>query len=94
VFLSTKEPYGPILDSSVVSRTVRHAMNRARVVGVPAAAHALRHTAATQMVCQGASFKEIADVLGHASLATTAIYAKLDLTTLARVALPWPGTRS
>ncbi|WP_321869778.1 tyrosine-type recombinase/integrase [Burkholderia ubonensis] len=63
VFLSTREPHGPILDSSVVSRTVRQAMTRA-------------------------------DVLGHASLATTAIYAKLDLATLAHVALPWPGVRS
>jgi integrase/recombinase XerD len=94
VFLSTKGPYGPILDSCVVSRTVRRAMNRAGVVDVPAAAHALRHTVATQMVCRGASFKEIADVLGHASLATTAIYAKLDLATLAHVALPSPGARS
>ncbi len=56
-----------------------------RVHRIPAAAHALRHTAATQMVCGGASFKEVADVLGHASLATTAIYAKLDLATLAQV---------
>ncbi|MEX3968904.1 site-specific integrase [Paraburkholderia sp. EG286B] len=94
VFLSTKEPYGPILDSSVVSRMVRRAMYRAGVEGIPAAAHALRHTAATQMVCRGASFKEVADVLGHVSLGTTAIYAKLDLATLAHVALPWPGVRS
>jgi integrase/recombinase XerD len=94
VFLSVLEPYGPILDSSVVSRTIRHAMNRAGLVGIAAAAHALRHTAATQMVCRGASFKEVADLLGHASLGTTAIYAKLDLATLAHVALPWPGARS
>ncbi|WP_324658499.1 tyrosine-type recombinase/integrase [Burkholderia thailandensis] len=33
VFLSTREPYGPILDSSVVSRTVRQAMTRAGVTG-------------------------------------------------------------
>jgi site-specific recombinase XerC len=33
----------------------------------------------------------VADVLGHASLQTTGIYAKLDLETLARVAMPWPG---
>jgi integrase len=54
-------------------------------------AHVLRHTAATHMVRRGASFKEVADVLGHASLQTTGIYAKLDLETLARVAMPWPG---
>jgi site-specific recombinase XerD len=36
--------------------------------------HSLRHSAATEMVNQGASFKEIADVLGHGSLSTTLIY--------------------
>jgi len=94
IFLSTIEPYGPLRDSSVISSTVRRAMGRAGVAGIPAAAHALRHTAATQMVCRGASFKDVADVLGHASVATTAIYAKLDVATLAQVALPWPGAQS
>lgn len=53
--------------------------------------HSLRHTAATKMIKQGASFKEVADMLGHKSITTTLIYAKLDLATLAQVALPWPG---
>jgi site-specific recombinase XerD len=43
------------------------------------------------MVNKGASFKEVSDVLGHQSLQTTGIYAKLDLETLAPVALPWMG---
>jgi integrase/recombinase XerD len=43
------------------------------------------------MVRQDVSFKAIADVLGHQSLQTTGIYAKLDLPTLEHVALPWPG---
>jgi site-specific recombinase XerD len=34
-----------------------------------------RHTAASQMVNQGVSFKDVADVLGHRSLQTTGIYA-------------------
>jgi hypothetical protein len=34
--------------------------------------------------------KEIADILRHRSLDTSAIYAKVDLTNLAAVALPWP----
>jgi len=50
-----------------------------------------RHTAASQMVNQGASFKDVADVLGHRSLQTTGIYAKLDVEALATVALPWMG---
>jgi hypothetical protein len=36
--------------------------------------------------------KEIADVLRHRSLDTSAIYAKVDLSKLATVALPWPGS--
>jgi len=31
------------------------------------------------MLNHGASFKEVADVLGHRSLQTTGIYAKLEL---------------
>ena len=53
--------------------------------------HSLRHTAATAMVNGGASFKDVSDVLGHKSIATTLIYAKLDLKSLMQVALPWPG---
>jgi len=54
-------------------------------------AHAFRHTAASQMVNRGVSFKEVADVLGHQSLQTTGIYAKLNLVALSDVALPWMG---
>jgi site-specific recombinase XerD len=43
------------------------------------------------MVNRGASFKDVADVLGHQSLQTTGIYAKLDLDALSEVALPWIG---
>jgi site-specific recombinase XerC len=45
------------------------------------------------MLRRGASFKEIADVLGHARLASTAVYAKLDFESLDQVALPWPGAQ-
>lgn len=53
--------------------------------------HSLRHTLATEMVNSGATFKAVSDVLGHKSIATTLIYAKLDLKTLMQIALPWPG---
>jgi site-specific recombinase XerD len=63
----------------------------AGVVG--GSAHSLRHTVATNMVNHGASFKEVADLLGHRWLCTTFIYAKLDMKSLAQVALPWPSAR-
>jgi site-specific recombinase XerD len=43
------------------------------------------------MICGGASFKEIADILGHKSIDTTGIYAKLNIANLAFAVLPWPG---
>jgi len=49
---------------------------------------------ATRLLRGGATLKEIADILGHRSIDTTAIYAKVDLARLTRVGLPWPDARS
>lgn len=56
--------------------------------------HALRHTLAARMLQAGARLKEVADVLGHTSIDTAAIYAKVNLSMLRTVALPWPGRMS
>jgi site-specific recombinase XerD len=53
--------------------------------------HTVRHTLATGMVNSGATFKAVSDMLGHKSITTTLIYAKLDLKALMQVALPWPS---
>ena len=90
IFLRCRAPYIP-LTSPAVSNVARRALKRAGVSGVRLGSHVFRHSAATAMVRQGSSFKEVADVLGHQRLETTAIYAKLDVSRLARVALPWPG---
>ncbi len=47
----------------------------------------LRHSAATRMQSQGVPFDTISDVLGHASVDTTRIYAQVDLAGLQSVAL-------
>jgi len=49
-----------------------------------------RHTVATRLLRGGASMKEVADVLRHRSIDTTAIYAKVDLPALREVAAAWP----
>jgi site-specific recombinase XerD len=60
--------------------------------GVPKiGAHRLRHSAATEMLRAGASLTEIGQVLRHAALGTTAIYAKVDFVALRPLAQPWPG---
>jgi integrase len=53
--------------------------------------HILRHTTASRLLAAGTPLKEIADILRHRSLNTTAIYTKVDTNRLAAVALPWPG---
>lgn len=42
--------------------------------GVPDSGHALRHTAATDMLRAGANVRDVQAVLGHASIATTGRY--------------------
>ena len=39
----------------------------------------------------GAPLAEVAQVLRHADVATTVIYAKVDRVALATLASPWPG---
>jgi site-specific recombinase XerD len=90
VFLKCRPPYRALKGSSSISAIATNYIKRAGISG-HRGAHVFRHTAATQMVCKGATFKDVADVLGHQRLQTTAIYAKLDLEKLASVALSWPG---
>ncbi len=57
-------------------------------------AHLLRHGLATQLVRRRRPINEVADLLGHRSIDTTAIYVKVALPQLADVALPFPGDAS
>lgn len=91
VFTRVRAPHRR-LTSGGVSQIVRAASVRA---GLPAVhAHRLRHTAATEMLRAGASLPEVGQVLRHASVLSTAIYAKVDRDRLRSLALPWPGTGS
>jgi len=91
VFVHSRAPFRS-LTRAAVGAIVRQAFTRAGILVPPGiASHIFRHTVASQMVNHGASFKDVADVLGHQSLETTGIYAKLDLEALAAVALPWGG---
>jgi site-specific recombinase XerD len=63
-----------------------------RQAGIPEiGTHRLRHTAASQLLRRGSSLSEIAQVLRHRHVDTTAIYAKVDRLALRDVARPWPG---
>lgn len=88
VFVRLRAPHRP-LSSTGVTRAVASAAARAGLSGVTA--HRLRHTLATRMVRSGASLADVAQVLRHRRLLTTAIYAKVDRENLSRLARVWPG---
>lgn len=89
VFLTCRAPLRPV-PSAAVGDIVRHAC---RVAGLPEVGpHRLRHALATAMVARGVPITAISQVLRHRDLATTALYAKVDLDALRVVAKPWPGS--
>ena len=79
------------MSRSWLSQRVGAALARAGLGAPGKRAHLLRRTFATHLVQQGASLKAVADILGHASLSTTQVYAKVNLPMLRAVAQPWPG---
>ncbi|MCA1679929.1 MAG: tyrosine-type recombinase/integrase [Actinobacteria bacterium] len=87
VFLSARAPVRA-LSSAAVTAVVRYACDRAGVERV--GAHRLRHTVATELLRAGVPLAQIAPILRHASVSTTAIYAKVDREALRQLARPWP----
>lgn len=87
VFLGVRAPYAPMTAQGVMN-VVRGAGARAGLGEL--GAHRLRHTAATEMLRARAPLAEVGQVLRHRSLATTAIYAKVDRVALRDLAMPWP----
>jgi site-specific recombinase XerD len=94
LFVHHRPPRGAGIGTTVVRSAMRLAYARAGLDPRVTGTHVLRHTTATRLLRAGVSLKEIADVLRHRSLDTSAIYAKVDVPALAAVALPWPEVRS
>lgn len=91
LFLTARAPHRE-LTSGTVGAVVRSACRGAGLP--PCGSHRLRHTVGTQMLRKGASLAEVAHVLGHQSLLTTAIYAKVDRRALRELARHWLGGES
>ncbi len=87
LFTCSAAPYGPLRASSaggIVSRACRRA-------GIPVfGPHRLRHALACDLLARGAPLEEIAQLLRHGDLTTTAAYARADLARLVELAQPCP----
>lgn len=91
VFLTQTQPYRALTGAALGFR-VRFRIRLIGTVLPSTGAHSLRHACATHLLEEGMSLKEIADHLGHASLDSTRVYAKVDLHTLREVGdLPLQG---
>jgi len=88
VFVRVKAPQRALTPHGV-TQVVVSAGRRAALGDVTA--HRLRHTAASELLRQGAPLREIGQLLRHRSELTTAIYAKVDRARLRELARPWPG---
>jgi integrase/recombinase XerD len=88
LFLRAHAPFGPLTRSSV-RWVVYRSCDQLGIKRV--GPHRLRHTAAAHLLAHGASLEEVAQVLRHRSVDTTAIYSKIDTIALSAIALPWPG---
>jgi site-specific recombinase XerD len=91
LFLCHRLPVGQPMNRERVRGAVRRIMaQNGLTAGGP---HRLRHSFATRLHARGASLKEVADVMGHQHFDTTAIYARVNLSQLRKVALAWPSSR-
>jgi site-specific recombinase XerD len=90
VFLKANPPFDPFAADSNFHQVVSYWR---RVAGIrfrtaqKRGMHSLRHTLATRLLQKGTPFPIIAEILGHASLESTRIYAKADVESLRSVAL-------
>lgn len=91
VFVRMMAPHTEFPSSGAITNMVADALHAAGVDAPSKGAHVFRHTLATQMLNEGASLREIGQVLRHGDEDTTRIYAKVDMRRLRVLALRWPG---
>ena len=90
VFLRHTAPIGPFSDQDHLHQIL---VKHARAAHVPIGEkrrhgmHSLRHTLATRLMEQGTPIEQIADILGHQSVASAGVYLKSSLDLLASCAL-------
>jgi site-specific recombinase XerD len=90
VFIRHTAPIGPFSDQDHLHQIL---LKHARAAHVPLGEqrrhgmHSLRHTLATRLLEDGTPVEQIADILGHRSIASTGVYLKSSLGLLAACAL-------
>lgn len=91
IFIRDKAPLrGFVSAAAITSLVSAHVIRSGIQRAVYKGPHLLRHTLATMLVNRGTPIKQVSDMLGHKEIETTRIYAKVDLTSLRKIANPFP----
>lgn len=93
VFLKLKPPIKPFSQTNHLYNLIRHWRTLAGIhfkAPQKNGLHSLRHTLATRLLEDDVPFSLIANILGHASMNSTMIYAKASVESLREVALSIP----
>jgi integrase/recombinase XerD len=85
LFLTCKAPFRR-LSAGALYHLTSSWLQRLDIASLKRGPHALRHASATYLLNSGFSLKAVGDHLGHRSLSTTRVYAKVDLVGLRTVA--------
>lgn len=88
VFLQSRAPHASLGRSGVSSVIVR--LGGRAGIASPLGAHRLRHSAATGVLAAGGTLTEAAQLLRHSAVASTIIYARVNVLALLSVAREWP----
>lgn len=92
VFISISKPHHPLQTSSSTSAVAAKYFSKADIKFAGAkrgGTHIFRHSFASRLLQQEEPLKNISDLLGHKSLASTLIYTKIDISGLRFVAHEW-----
>jgi site-specific recombinase XerD len=88
VFTAVRAPFKAL----TAGRVTMIVADRAEAAGLGRFhAHRLRHAAACRVIEAGGGLEDVARLLGHACVSTSAIYSAVALERLAALVRPWPG---
>lgn len=91
LFVRFSHVQGDPMGRQQIRGVMRRAYKRVGINESVTGTHILRRTVASNIYKQGATLKMVADILGHESLESTAIYTKINTDALFEAAGIWPG---
>ena len=90
IFLTSKPPYRPMDKLASISSIVNRALERAGIKSPIGGARLLRYTAASGILNNGGTLRQVGELLRQKSMNTSSRYVRIDFHRLSMAALPWP----